>query len=235
MIWMLLAAAPALGWDVMETEYGAELSWSAMPVTYARPAAGSTELRDIEVAVDGAFRAWERVDHADVHVEAGEGAVSEVALDEIDGVFFDPAWPWDADTSMALATVWADEHGNVVAFDIRVNGNVPWGTDGARDAFDLQAALTHEVGHVLGLDHSDVPDATMYSEHAPGESWRRQLHEDDLAGVRHLYGDGTEPRRGCASLPGRAPGLAPLLLLFTRTRRVHAARRPVDRPRCDLR
>lgn len=51
----------------------------------------------------------------------------------------------------------------------------------------LLAALIHELGHVLGLDHSRDPASVMYPvarEHPRG------LGRSDLAGLRCLYGDG---------------------------------------------
>ncbi len=53
-------------------------------------------------------------------------------------------------------------------------------------SFDIQSVALHELGHVLGLDHSDVDDAVM----APTLSFnatRRTLTSDDLAGIRQLY------------------------------------------------
>ena len=45
----------------------------------------------------------------------------------------------------------------------------------------------HEIGHSLGLGHSDVQDAIMaafYRGYKPDFS----LHQDDINGIRSLYG-----------------------------------------------
>jgi len=55
------------------------------------------------------------------------------------------------------------------------------------DAIDLLNTLTHEVGHLLGLDHSVDPHATMFAVAPDGESKKRSLEEDDIAGVCDLY------------------------------------------------
>lgn len=51
---------------------------------------------------------------------------------------------------------------------------------------DLVWVATHEIGHLLGLQHSTVSDAIMYAYVQPGKT-RRDLHSDDIAGIRALY------------------------------------------------
>ena len=43
----------------------------------------------------------------------------------------------------------------------------------------------HELGHSLGLDHSDVPDAIMF----PFLNGTTELTQDDIDGIRSIYGD----------------------------------------------
>lgn len=53
--------------------------------------------------------------------------------------------------------------------------------------YDLDNTLTHEVGHLLGLDHSLDGDATMFGGAPPGETLKRDLHPDDVLGVCMSY------------------------------------------------
>ena len=49
----------------------------------------------------------------------------------------------------------------------------------------------HEIGHSLGLEHSDVRGAVMapfYTGYNPNFS----LHQDDIDGIRYLYGQKPE-------------------------------------------
>ena len=56
---------------------------------------------------------------------------------------------------------------------------------------DVQATLTHEIGHLLGLDHSAVVDASMSTPIANPSFMcttdQRTLRPDDIAGVRAIY------------------------------------------------
>jgi hypothetical protein len=50
-----------------------------------------------------------------------------------------------------------------------------------QDQANLRTTLTHELGHTMGLDHSDVGDAVM----APTlQAWYAGLHSDDVEGVQ---------------------------------------------------
>jgi hypothetical protein len=58
---------------------------------------------------------------------------------------------------------------------------------------DLLTVAAHEIGHNLGLDHSDDPGALMFAAYAGPH---RFLDEDDIAGVQSLYGLAAEPAEG---------------------------------------
>lgn len=52
---------------------------------------------------------------------------------------------------------------------------------------DLQNTLTHEVGHLIGMAHSDVAAATMFGSADLGETKKRSLHRDDIDGLCAHY------------------------------------------------
>jgi hypothetical protein len=71
--------------------------------------------------------------------------------------------------------------------EIQVNDDLEWTQEYVTEddeRYDIQTTLLHELGHSLGLDHSDVELAIMYPYY-----WgsRRQLTADDVHGVRSLY------------------------------------------------
>jgi hypothetical protein len=52
---------------------------------------------------------------------------------------------------------------------------------------NLLSNATHELGHALGLNHSDVREAVM---HLYADQSEATLHADDIAGIQALYGVG---------------------------------------------
>jgi len=56
------------------------------------------------------------------------------------------------------------------------------------DAFDLEAILLHELGHVIGFDHTTDRASTMYpSENQSSATARRGLSEADVIGVCEAF------------------------------------------------
>ena len=55
---------------------------------------------------------------------------------------------------------------------------------------DLLTVAAHEIGHNLGLDHSNDPNALMFPSYSGPH---RSLGNDDIAGVRSLYGITAQP------------------------------------------
>jgi hypothetical protein len=83
---------------------------------------------------------------------------------------------------------------DMVEADVSFNEDVYVFTLGAPSPFayeaDLQSIATHELGHSLGMGHTNVTGATMFPTYDNGTG-TRTLANDDITGVCTLYPSGT--------------------------------------------
>lgn len=61
-----------------------------------------------------------------------------------------------------------------------------WDRNPSSHEADIETVALHEIGHVLGLEHSSVPTAVMFPRIPLGEE-NRFLDSDDRAGLHALY------------------------------------------------
>ncbi len=110
---------------------------------------------------------------------------------------------FNSETTTGRTRVFFDPStGNIAEADISINprpkaengSELQFSTDGTPGTYDLEATFTHEIGHLLGLDHSAVLSSTMQSRQAFNGTFgmpaltERTLSEDDRQKVRDLYG-----------------------------------------------
>lgn len=81
--------------------------------------------------------------------------------------------------------------GNLLEADVRLNANKAWtysaGASGCSNQLDVEGVLTHEFGHVYGLDHAGGRDLTMYPNAFTCDNWQRNLGAGDALGLNAIY------------------------------------------------
>ena len=61
-----------------------------------------------------------------------------------------------------------------------------WVIGAVAGGFDVETVALHELGHILGLQHSNVAGSVMFAS-VSSNSTKRALTADDLGGIRQLY------------------------------------------------
>lgn len=208
---------------------GTPLVWPSMPVTYEieQEASSQIDLADATAILDCSFAKWSQVacsavdptQHPDLSFrnegptdagyaacEAGPcGFTAEDAPHVI--LFRDSVWPYsDPTNTLALTTVtYGVETGHIFAADTEINTTpghlISSSTPAPGAAYSLEAIMTHEAGHFIGLAHSPLSTAVMYAYYQKDAI---TLTSDDTDGICAAYPI-PGPSKGCsagASNPG---------------------------------
>jgi hypothetical protein len=64
-----------------------------------------------------------------------------------------------------------------------------WVDGAVANGFDIETVALHEIGHCLGMLHTNVNGSVMFPSVSPNFTLRT-LQPDDLAGIRDLYPTG---------------------------------------------
>lgn len=105
-------------------------------------------------------------------------------------MFRDGDWPYTSPgSSLALTTLtFETDTGRILDADVEVNSfGVEIASSAGTVGSDLQAIVTHEAGHFLGLGHSEDRTATMYGSYAADQLSTRSLSADDAAAICAAY------------------------------------------------
>lgn len=130
----------------------------------------------IRTIIDAAFNAWSNVTRlnfiytdgrADLRIrwQQNDGSAS------LGGHFLGKAYypPWCGGTNAGLMILDSDEH---------------W-AETAEDGIILYNVVLHEIGHLLGLSHSNNPSSIMHAQYHPRSN---TISTDDIAGIESIYG-----------------------------------------------
>lgn len=201
---------------------GKVLHWPNSCVSFAVQKDGSTKLGIDAPTLDQvavqAFARWEQADCGNgTHpgIKIWDDGLVDCAKPEYNKAqpnanvitFHDAPWTYTNTVDMvALTTVFFNgDSGEIYDANIEINSNQfdLAVTDPVGAELDLNAVLTHECGHFLGLSHSDIGTATMYRQYDPDMT---TLDPDDETAIclslppgRSVASDSCTPRHGFSS------------------------------------
>jgi predicted Zn-dependent protease len=208
---MIWSAAPVRPYTLQFTDSSgkAQIKWPTHTINVAFSASLSAPPANVKTGSDvvGALRralaSW--AEAADVEfvesqskeqsISAGGGSGDGVSLITIAATPENAAPFVGAASEMSGRTrVFFNKSGSITEADIVLNPYQQFSTDGTPGTYDIEATFMHEIGHLLGLEHSSVIGATMQPRQGKNGIYSlpaftpRTLSQDDLAGVRAIYG-----------------------------------------------
>src|SRR5216684_1363551 len=210
MVLMLGLSLPAFGYSLHYHDASGIVArrWLASPIIVAfsrslySPPPNIKVGSDVIGAVHRALQHWAAVANIQF-LETASSATSISPPNAGDGVSLitvstDNLAAFGSSNSPGRTRVFYDSGGAIVEADIALNPAETFSSDGTAGTYDLESTFTHEVGHLLGLEHSAVIGATMQPRQAKNGVYglpaltQRALAADDIAGARSLYGSSAD-------------------------------------------
>jgi hypothetical protein len=224
---VLCQAPQAAAYAIKKTDSGEPVRWRREEVVlrFDRSLELLGELEEVEAMLESALGEWEETGLLDFDFGISEtsGALSEYQIRgdrHNDVLALGEEWPFDERASAVTILVYDARSGDIIEADILFNATrYLWNLEerAGREYVDLSDTATHEFGHFLGLDHSEVRDATMFEESPLGGIARRTLHSDDRVALEILYDPSlTEDMtsQGCSFAPGPPRCTSSMALIF---------------------
>ena len=191
-----LSAATRLTYTMGESSVPVYWPKSSFPIGYQVDRRVTTMLP--AGAVDRAFEVWSGAQDVDLTfndlgaadgLKAGQDGKNVITM--TDDLFANQK-------AIAVTSNWYDKNGRLTEADIQLDTSL------SRSDYNIQSALAHEIGHVLGLDHSAVISAVMYPYVTRGTDVPA-LDSDDRIAIASMYPK-TDPTMVGGTLHGKVIG-----------------------------
>ncbi len=185
LLFVLAKINPVFGYKFM----GAKWPGLNPVVNYYLNERGSEDLYGEESYLHRSFDVWQEVPTTAIQTNfLGITDVGKPAADGKNVLMWSGKDSWNLDKNViAVCYTWR-QGGALKEFDIVFNEkHFQWGIKGEAGKMDVGHISTHEAGHALGLDHSEVSRAVMWPSARTGDVYHRELHADDSLGISALY------------------------------------------------
>ncbi|MEZ4269910.1 MAG: matrixin family metalloprotease [Myxococcota bacterium] len=191
-------------------ETGPSLSWFTRQIPFSIYESGTADIAGNAefTALRASFRVWENAQEGsqttDISfVEQPLSTRPQVGYNFLDPsanenllIFYDDVWPHQGQGNNIIALTTTTHNaltGEIFDADIEYNSaTFTFSVSDLNPITDLMNTTVHEIGHVLGLGHSLIGGATMFASAQPGDTSKRDLHDDDIQGVLFKYPAGED-------------------------------------------
>lgn len=176
--WMLLFSLTTSAWAYRFTDdFANGFYWQTLPINITVSESDPSRKALIENLAQAAITEWEDSTGLSLWDYTGSGTRNIIRW----------STNFAAETRMDPASVLAvairyTTGPYFARTEIVINGNHAYNQNQSL----LRTTLTHELGHTMGLDHSDVGEAVMAPTLQP---WYNGLHVDDIQGAQAAYAE----------------------------------------------
>jgi hypothetical protein len=182
-LFVLASAYPAQAYVLLSPRR----RWASTPVTVRVNNVGNSTINDGDrgvTAVVSSIRAWGIISSSSTSSSAVRGSAPATIMLNTNG---------SVCTGSCLAATLTGYYTGSTIYDADIYTNTAYSytssreTDGCSGEYDIDSIMVHEVGHVIGIGHSNVAGATMYPSVSSCNYGNRTLSSDDLAAKNDLY------------------------------------------------
>ncbi len=152
-------------------------------ISFSLDTSGSTSASSSQIqsyALDAATQ-WNSTNAPNLIIELGSG--NELSRNDI--VFSNSSLYFSGSSTLAVTrTTSRESDGQILEADIFIKPVGSFNSNSAKEEY-FESLMAHEIGHAIGLGHSQIHYSTMFYSLTRGQ---RTLHSDDLSGANALYG-----------------------------------------------
>jgi hypothetical protein len=171
--WIIIFSITSTAWGYrLTTDFNNGFYWSTLPINITVIETNAARKSMLEDLSRTAIDEWETSSGLSLWDYTGTGTKNIIRW----STKFAAETGMDPDSTLAVAIRYT-KGPYFARTEIVING----GHFLNQDEANLRTTITHELGHTMGLDHSDIDRAVM----APTlQTWYTGLHSDDVEGVQ---------------------------------------------------
>lgn len=183
---VVASAEPAMAYVLLSPRR----RWSTTPITVRTYNVGNATITDGSggvTAVVNAIKVWGNISSSSTSSAAVRGSAPATIMLNTNGGLCTGGC-----LAATLTGYYTTQTGDDRIYDADVYTNTAQplyssGEAGCSGEYDVNGIMAHEVGHVIGIGHSNVSGATMYPSVSACNTGNRTLASDDFAARDDLY------------------------------------------------